>query len=42
MTARITTIQVTRETWNRLKDRKELGMSMDDVINKLLDKIEEA
>ena len=34
----VTTVQVTRKTWGRLKEHKELGQSMDDVISKLLDK----
>ena len=35
-----TTVTITRRTWHRLKDRKELGQSLDDVINKVLDEVE--
>jgi len=35
-----TTIRVSRDTWRRLTDRKEPGISYDDVIEGLLDRDE--
>ena len=35
-----TTVRVSRETWNRLKDRKEPGVSYDEIISGLLDDTE--
>jgi len=32
-----TTIRISRDTWQRLHDRKQPGMSHDDVISGLLD-----
>lgn len=36
-----TTIRISRDTWQRLHDRKEPGMSHDDVISTLLDEADQ-
>lgn len=36
-----TSIRIKNSTWKRLNDRKEPGVSFDDIINELLDKVEE-
>ncbi|UIP00311.1 antitoxin VapB family protein [Halobaculum sp. CBA1158] len=37
-----TTVRISRDTWKRLNDRREPGVSFDDVINGLLDEVEDA
>lgn len=35
-----TTVRIKNETWHRLKDRKEPGVSYDEIIRRMLDETE--
>lgn len=37
-----TSIRIKRSTWQRLHRRKEPGMSFDDVLNDILDRVDES